>query len=265
MGVRIVPGPAELPPVVLLHGVTWNAALNFHQVVPALAGSRMVVLMDHRGHGEGLPGAGPYAMEDLADDVVAVLDELGISRAVLVGFSLGSLTALQVAARRPDRVAGLVLTAGCLAMAPGRVLRAALWIMTWLLSALARVGAGHMIAPRYFGLNRRAPSAEFARAWPWIRRQLEANDPRFLAPAVRAALGHDLRPQCALIARTPTQVVVHERDALIPAALQWRMARELGADVVSIDADHEAPLSHPELYRDAVVAAVAALGATDAA
>lgn len=259
MGIRLVPGLADVPPLVLLHGVTWNAALNFHHVVPALAGSRMVVLMDHRGHGEGLPGAGSYGMEDLADDVVAVLDELGISRAVLVGFSLGSLTALQVAAHRPDRVAGLVLTAGCLTLAPGRVLRAVLAVMVGMLAVLARLGLGRLVAPHYFGLNRRTSSPEFARAWPWIRAQLEANDPRFLAPALRAALGHDVRPYVERIARIPTHVVVHERDALIPAALQWQMARALGAAVTTIDADHEAPLSDPDLYRDAVAAAAGTL------
>lgn len=258
-GIRVVPGPAGLPPVLLLHGVTWNAGLNFHQVIAPLAATRTVVLMDHRGHGHGMPIDNGCRIEDLADDALAVLDELGMHRVVVVGFSLGSLTALHMAVRDPARIAGLVLTAGSLTLLSNAAERLVMRLAVWGIALLARLGVGRSIAPRYFGLNRRERAAQFDRAWPWIRHELEQNDPRGLAPALRTALHHDARSHVTAISRIPSSVVVHEQDTLIPAPLQRRMARDLGATVVSIDAGHEAPLSHPEAYRDAVLEAVAAL------
>lgn len=259
LGIRLLAGPggpSALPPVLLLHGVTWNGALNYHAVMGPLAQSRTVVVMDHRGHGDGLPVEGRYTMADLADDAAAVLDELGISRVVVVGFSLGSLTALHLAARHPDRVAGQVLTAGSLVLRPGRVERWVLGVAVLGLALLARLRLADSVPPRYFGLTRRTAGPAFAEAWPWIRQQLAAQDQRGLPPALRAALAHDVRPLVRDIARVPSCVVVHEHDGLIPSVLQRAMARELGATTIVLDADHEAPLSHPAEYRDAVLEAV---------
>ncbi len=65
--------------------------------------------VSQRGHGDSDRPASGYAPEDYAADVVALLDALGLDRAVLVGHSSSTLTARAVAARNPERVAGLVL------------------------------------------------------------------------------------------------------------------------------------------------------------
>jgi len=104
------------PPVVFLHGFGgdlshWTAQLEH------LRPEHRAIAMDLRGHGESeRPRDADFGVESQATDVVAVLDALGIDRAVLVGHSLGGAIALAAAARDPDRVAGLVLVA-----APGRV------------------------------------------------------------------------------------------------------------------------------------------------
>jgi pimeloyl-ACP methyl ester carboxylesterase len=67
------------------------------------------VAMDQRGHGAADKPADGYALVDLADDVVAFLDAVGVSAAVLLGSSSGGYVAQQVAVRTPDRVNGLVL------------------------------------------------------------------------------------------------------------------------------------------------------------
>ncbi len=66
---------------------------------------------DARGHGASAPAPDPgaYHYEDLAADLLRVLDERGIDRAVLAGASMGAHTALKVALEQPDRVAGLVV------------------------------------------------------------------------------------------------------------------------------------------------------------
>lgn len=95
-------------PIVLLHGLT---ATRRYVVMGSRALERAghrVVAYDARGHGESDP-AQPYDYESLAADLLGVLDERGIDRAVLAGASMGAHTAVRVALDAPERVAGLVL------------------------------------------------------------------------------------------------------------------------------------------------------------
>jgi pimeloyl-ACP methyl ester carboxylesterase len=95
------------PCVVLLHGLT---ASRHYVVMGSKALERSghrVVAYDARGHGESDPSQ-PYDYPSLASDLIGVLDERGISRAVLAGASMGAHTAARVALEHPERVAGLV-------------------------------------------------------------------------------------------------------------------------------------------------------------
>jgi pimeloyl-ACP methyl ester carboxylesterase len=96
--------------VVCLPGLTRNNR-DFEDVAPRLAVDREVVAVSLRGRGRSDvdPSGGSYALDVYVDDVVAVLDQLGLARVVLVGTSLGGLTSLWFAARHPHRVAGVVL------------------------------------------------------------------------------------------------------------------------------------------------------------
>ena len=98
-------------PIVLLHGLT---ATRRYVVMGSRAlerGGHRVILYDARGHGESTPAPDPdaYDYDDLVTDLVAVLDDRGIERAVLGGASMGAHTAVRLALDAPDRVAGLVL------------------------------------------------------------------------------------------------------------------------------------------------------------
>jgi pimeloyl-ACP methyl ester carboxylesterase len=91
----------EGSPVVLLHGFAADARLNWHApgIVDALLSSgRQVVTTDARGHGRSDRPDEPeaYAGAAMARDVSCLLDELGLERVDLVGYSMGSMTALQV-------------------------------------------------------------------------------------------------------------------------------------------------------------------------
>jgi pimeloyl-ACP methyl ester carboxylesterase len=101
----------EGPPIVLLHGLT---ATRRYVVMGSRALERhrhRVVAYDARGHGSSLPAptGDAYTYEDLGLDLISVLDELAIDRAVLAGASMGAHTALWLALRHPGRVAGLVV------------------------------------------------------------------------------------------------------------------------------------------------------------
>jgi pimeloyl-ACP methyl ester carboxylesterase len=95
-------------PVVLLHA--WGESLgSFDRLLPHLPATIYAVAMDQRGHGAADKPADGYSLVELADDVVALLDWVGLSSAVLLGSSSGGYVAQQVAVRTPDRVSGLVL------------------------------------------------------------------------------------------------------------------------------------------------------------
>ncbi|MBF6467120.1 alpha/beta hydrolase [Nocardia beijingensis] len=105
-----IPGPKDAPTLVLLHATACTAYLTWFPSLAALARRYRVVLFDQRWHGRGIRSE-RFNLEDCADDVAAVLDALGIDRAVCVGFSLGGIVSLLAGRRHPDRVSGLVLCA----------------------------------------------------------------------------------------------------------------------------------------------------------
>lgn len=96
------------PAVVLLHGYS-DSWFSWSLVLPLLPDSLHVLALDLRGHGESDRPADGYAMRDLAADVIALLDAQGIASATVVGHSMGSLVAQQVALAAPERVGRLVL------------------------------------------------------------------------------------------------------------------------------------------------------------
>ncbi len=101
----------EGTPVVLLHGLTATKRYVVMGSRTLERSGHRVVAYDARGHGASAPAPDPeaYGYDALADDLVAVLDDRGIDRAVLAGASMGAHTAVALALRSPERVAGLVV------------------------------------------------------------------------------------------------------------------------------------------------------------
>lgn len=95
-------------PVIALHGVT-DSWRSFAPVLPYLPSDLSVLALTQRGHGNSDKPATGYRPADFAADVVAVMDALGIERALLVGHSMGSINAMRCAVDYPSRVAGLLL------------------------------------------------------------------------------------------------------------------------------------------------------------
>jgi pimeloyl-ACP methyl ester carboxylesterase len=99
-------------PVILLHGGLGHGG-NWGYQVPAVVGSGYrVVLLDSRGHGRSTRDARPFSYELMASDVLAVMDELHLARAAIVGWSDGACTGLVLAKQAPERIAG-VFFFGC--------------------------------------------------------------------------------------------------------------------------------------------------------
>jgi pimeloyl-ACP methyl ester carboxylesterase len=96
------------PVVILLHGLA-DSSFSFSRILPGLSGGYRVYALDQRGHGDSERPADGYGPRDLAADVLAFMDALGVERAVLVGHSMGTFVAQQAALAAPGRFAGLVL------------------------------------------------------------------------------------------------------------------------------------------------------------
>lgn len=103
--------PGDGPVVLAAHGITANA-LSWALVAQALDGAATLVAPDLRGRARSSALPGPHGMAVHADDLVAVLDHLGASDAVLAGHSMGAFVAAVTAVRNPHRVSGLVLVDG---------------------------------------------------------------------------------------------------------------------------------------------------------
>ncbi|MCL4186673.1 MAG: 3-oxoadipate enol-lactonase [Rhodobacteraceae bacterium] len=80
------------------------------RLVSLLPGGLRIIRYDKRAHGLSSMPPGPYVMDQLVTDLERLLSHLGVSRAVVVGLSVGGLIAQGLAARRPDLLAGVVLS-----------------------------------------------------------------------------------------------------------------------------------------------------------
>lgn len=101
----------DAPALVLVHGLT-DCADSFRRITPYLPHHRLI-LPDLRGHGQSLR-SGDLTIPVFAEDLSQMLDRLDVGSAILVGHSMGAMTATALAAARPDVVRGLVLLAGSL-------------------------------------------------------------------------------------------------------------------------------------------------------
>ena len=237
-------GPREAPTVVLMHSFLCDTTM-WGPIPEALAERYRVLNVDLRGHGRSTAPSADYALEDQADDVLALLDRLAIDRAALVGLSQGGMTALRLALARPERVRALVLLdtsadpetplnrAKYLAMA-------ASVLVVGLTDVVARQVEPLMFSDNFLEHHRDAVEREVAR---W-----RAMDRRGVWRATRAvALRTDISARLREIA-APTLVAVGEHDRALPVPRSRRLAEGIyGAMLATIPrAGHLSVVEQPE-------------------
>jgi 3-oxoadipate enol-lactonase len=113
----VVDGPDAAPVLLLGPSLGTTVDLWRHQV-PALAERFRVIRYDLRGHGGSAAPAGPYTLDDLGSDVLALMDRLGVARAHVAGVSLGGMVSMWLAAHAPLRVDRLVTVCSSAKMEP---------------------------------------------------------------------------------------------------------------------------------------------------
>jgi 3-oxoadipate enol-lactonase len=247
-----VDGPADAPVVVLSNSLGATRAMWDPQV-PALAERYRVVIYDTRGHGESPAPAGPYTIDDLTDDLVALLDEVGAERAHVVGLSVGGMTGIRLAARDPDRVDRLAVLCSSAKPDPQGFLDRA---------AAVRSGGTAAIAPTVVG---RWLTAAYAAEHPDLVARLEAMiataDDEGYAGCCEAIAALDLRADLSRIT-APTLVVSALEDPALPPEHQQVIADGIpGAELLQVSPGaHLANLEQPLQITGALLAHLAGAG-----
>jgi 3-oxoadipate enol-lactonase len=233
-----VDGQDDRPVLVLGAALGTTGAMWWPQI-PALSAKLRVVRYDHRGHGGSPVPDGPYAIEDLGADVLALADSLGVQRFALGGISLGSFVALWIAEQHPERVSRLVL-----AGTAGRVGPPENWRTR---AETVRAQGTEVIAETV--VSRWLPE-DFAAAHPTVREELldaVLNTPaEGYAGCCGAVENMDLEPDLGRVT-APTLVIAGSGDPSTPPDLGRRVA--IGIDGAQFEvitgAAHLANLSHP--------------------
>ncbi|MEU4519758.1 3-oxoadipate enol-lactonase [Amycolatopsis sp. NPDC024027] len=160
---RVVAGPGGAPVVVFGGSLGSDVRMWEPQVAPLVERGFRVVRYDARGHGGSPVPPGPYELEDLGADVLALLDELGVERAHHVGLSLGGMTGMWLGVHAPDRVASLVLCCTSAKLGPPSMwVERARTVRAEGTAAVAEAGVRRWLTPGY--VERHPDRAEFLRA-----------------------------------------------------------------------------------------------------
>ncbi|AZY47970.1 3-oxoadipate enol-lactonase [Bordetella avium] len=242
----VVDGPADAPALVLSNSLGTNADMWARQV-PALAHHFRVVRYDTRGHGRSSVPDGEYCFEQLAGDVVELLDHLGVARAHFCGLSMGGPTGLTLALNHPERIDRLVLcnTAARIGSAQGWSDRIAA-VEKQTLAAMAPAVVERWLTEGY---RQREPGLAQVLV-DMLRRTPDAGYQANCA-ALRDA---DLRPRLAEI-HTRTLVIASTHDlAATPADGQYLAAHIPGARYVELDTSHISNWEDPDSFTRHVLA-----------
>ncbi|HTW10631.1 MAG TPA: alpha/beta hydrolase [Acidimicrobiales bacterium] len=295
-----VAGRADVRTLLLLHGWMANAGLNWGHTFGYLGRSFRVVAPNLRGHGHGGLGSPPFSLAGCADDLAALIDELGLERPIAVGYSMGGAVAQVLALRHGPRLGGVVLCAtgphfarrvklrpavrvvgGALAGAARAQPAWATRVLEWRLQrhdlAMARRGRGDAAAPADGADVRPGPTplevaaaASADGAAPAGRmpdRQAAFEERRLSHLAAFIESGVELNAYDSTewlpALRVPAAVVVTSRDRIVPPWRQESLAALIpGARRYVVDAGHDAVVTDAAAFLPVLVRACTDLAAS---
>lgn len=201
----------EAPWIAFSNSIVTDFTIWDAQAAP-LSGRFNILRYDQRGHGRTSVPPGPASIEQLGEDLIALLDHFGIGKTTLVGLSMGVPTVLHVAGRRPDLVERLVLSDGQSATASGG---AETWKQRIALAEQQGMrGYAEETARRWFTPESRAEGRH--RAMQEVAARIPLGG--FVACAT-ALQGYDYRHVLAEIS-VPTLILAGEADGNMPKSMQ---------------------------------------------
>jgi pimeloyl-ACP methyl ester carboxylesterase len=236
----------DRPVVVLLNGWTASGLVWPRALVEALSRDHDVLRIDNRGTGWSRTAPAPFTLADLADDVAAVLDATGASRATVAGLSMGGMIAQELALRHPARVERLALL-GTRPPAPAAITPAPSVLDGVLAAPSPGSSLRQFVAHAWSGIA----GAEFAEAGAFdelVDAVLERPTPRAGVLAQARAIGSWYGAARLRDLDVPTVVVHGSDDRLVPVGNGMRLAQLVpGARYVELPGvGHLVPFEAPD-------------------
>lgn len=251
--IRELDGPSpDAPTLLLLHGWTASADLNWFLSYFPLARRYRIVAIDHRGHGGGIRSRKLFRLSDCANDAAALAESLGIDRYIPVGYSMGGPIAQLMWKQHPERVIGLVLCATAATFASTREEKLGFMGLSGLaaLARLAPAQARQWLTAQLF-LQRKVGTWE-----PWAIEQVARHEWRTVLEAGRA-IGNFSSSEWIGGVDVPTSVLVTMRDHVIPLRRQIRLYESIpGAEVFRVDGDHDACIAQARTFVPTLLRAI---------
>lgn len=240
-----IDGPSTAPSLVLA-GSLGTTAQMWRRQLPALAARFRVIRFDLRGHGNSQVAPGPYSIERLGRDVLAILDGLGIRSASFAGISLGGMIGQWLGAHAPERLERLVLANTSAYMGPATIWDARI-------DAVTRSGMSAIVdtvIERWFtpGFCEHDPATVAE-----LRAMLLATPPDGYAATCAAIRDMDQRSTAPSIT-TPTLIIAGALDAATPPPATAELAHTIPESyLVTLDAAHLANVEQPDAFNRAVL------------
>ena len=240
-----IEGPADAPVVVFSNSLGTDLRMWDAQV-PAFSERFRVVRYDGRGQGSSETPKGPYTMEELGGDALAVLDALDIERAHICGISMGGMVALWLAARHPERLGRAIY-----ANTAAKIGTDEMWDAR--IEAVRSGGVGAVrdgVLARFFSDSSRC-APQVIRS---ISETLDSASPEGYVELCSAIRDADLRDLVASI-RIPSLVVAGAHDAATPPSEASWLHHEIRESelVVIDDAAHLSSVEQPDRFNQAVL------------
>lgn len=238
-------GPDEAPVVCLAHSLSSDCGIWAEQVPPLLAAGWRVLRIDMRGHGGSEAPAGPYTMAELAGDVIAVLDFLGVPKMHFVGLSIGGMIGQQLALDHAGRLHSMMLTGTSPKAVPGPP---HMWPERF--ATIRAAGSVEPIADatmtRWFTQSFR-PAHE--NRWQQVRSMIANTSPAGYIGGAEAIIHFDVLGRLPSV-RMETLVVCGDDDPGTPAEGNQTIAALIpGARYQQITSARHIPMvEHPELF-----------------
>jgi len=238
-------GKPEKPVLVLSNSLGTDLEM-WEPQMPAFAERFRVLRYDSRGHGQSAVPPGPYRIEDLGRDLLALLDALGLSRVHYCGLSKGGMVGMWLGVNAPDRIDRLVLCNTSAYLGPPELWNARIEAVRGSgMQAVVPQVLERWLTPSY---RARAPDAVEK-----VRRMLLATPPEGYVACATAIRDMDQRESISAI-RAPTLVVAGARDPATPPEHGRQIAERIrGAKVVELPAAHLSNVEAADRFTAAVL------------
>jgi 3-oxoadipate enol-lactonase len=243
-----VDGPDEAPVLVLAHTLATSRAM-WRRQIPHFAQRYRVVTYDMRGHGESAAPDYPYSLEMLSEDVIGVLDSLGVQRpAVFLGISIGGMVGQALAIRYPDRFRAVIL-ANTVSRTPPE--GQASWDQR--IETIGKDGVESQVQStleRWLSPEFRARDAETTK---WVADMIRGTPVIGMIGCARAIQKLDYTDQLAQVT-LPTLIIAGEKDPGAPVAASHVIHERIKGSHLEIIPNclHQTPIEAPDRFNRTV-------------